>query len=121
MFEQEGNWQGIEMLPVADEMISEEVNEAHARLLWLSSAKDTKQIVNSEHLQQLIGLYDEKNMLVARLKAQCAHWRSTIHLTDKQKEMLTSLERSLVTFEKACYQGLVEIQKLVEAPQAVPC
>ena len=112
MFKQEGNWQGIEMLPVPDEMISEEINEAHARLLWLSSAKDTGQKVNSNHLKQFIEIYNEKSTQVTRLKAQCAHWRNTIHLTDKQKEMLTSLERSLVTFERACYQGLIEIQKM---------
>ena len=114
MFKQGGHWQGIEMLPVADEMISEEINEAHARLLWLSSAKDTGQTVNSNHLQQFVEIYDEKNTQVTRLKAQCAHWRNTIHLTDKQKEMLTSLEHNLVTFEKACYRGLIEIQKIFE-------
>ena len=104
--------QGIEMLPVVDDMIKQEIDESHARLLWLTSAKDDSQMINSNHLQQLVDIYDQKGVHIEKLKKQCAHWRNVHSLTLKQKEMLTSLERHLVVFEKSCYQGLTEIQQI---------
>jgi len=106
-------WQGIEMLPVVDEMISEEINDAHAELSWLSSAVSTNDDITNDHLQQLINRYEEKSTQADKLKEQCRLWRNTQYLSDQQKGMLTSLEGNLVRMEKVAQQVLMQIQKLI--------
>lgn len=103
-------WQGIEMLPVVDEMISKEINDSNDQLTFLSSANET---FTSDHLQQLIATYEEKSSQANILKEQCRLWRNTQHLSEQQKALLTSLESNLVRSEKISQQVLIQIQKLI--------
>ena len=106
-------WQGIEMLPVVDEMISDEINDAHAQLSWLSSTVSANDDMTNDHLQQLIDRYEEKSTQADKLKEQCRLWRNTQHLSDQQKDMLTSLEGNLVRMEKVAQQVLMQIKKIM--------
>lgn len=106
-------WQGIEMLPVVDEMISDEINDAHAQLSWLSSTVSANDDMTNDHSQQLIDRYEEKSTQADKLKEQCRLWRNTQHLSDQQKDMLTSLEGNLVRMEKVAQQVLMQIKKIM--------
>ena len=107
----ESFWQGIEMLPVIDEMVIENINDAHAQLSFLASKNQVKETLSNDQLQQLINTYEEKSNQAHLLKEQCRLWRNTQHLSDQQKLLLSSLELNLVRSEKVSQQILVEIHK----------
>ena len=113
VFKKAGIWQGIEMLPVVDEMISEEINDAHAQLAWLSSSVEANEVLTNDHLQKLIINYEEKSTQADKLKEQCRLWRNTQHLSEQQKEILTSLESNLVRIEKVSQQMLMQIKQIM--------
>lgn len=101
------------MLPVVDEMVSDDINDAHAQLTLLSKEQAEKEIFTNDHLQQLIDTYEEKSTQAHTLKEQCRLWRNTQHLSEQQKEMLSSLDTNLVKIEKVSQQILTQLQKLI--------
>ena len=104
-------WQGIEMLPVADEMVNEALITAEAQLTQLSEEKAIVDVFTNDHFQQLICSYEEKGEQARSLKEQCRAWRNTPHLSDRQKTMLSTLETNLVTLEKLSQKILIQIQQ----------
>lgn len=104
-------WQGIEMLPVADEMVSEALITAENQLAELSAGKAITDILTNDHLQQLINTYEEKGEQARALIEQCQVWRNTPHLNDRQKTMLSTLEVNLVALEKLAQKVLIQTQK----------
>jgi len=99
MMNQKVNFRGLEMLPIANEMVNDDINDAHAQLTVLTQDLLLSEIFTNDRLQGLVNTYTIKIAQTDYIKYLSQQWRNHAHLSDQQKNILNSLDLGILRME----------------------
>lgn len=107
----EVDYQGLAMLPMANEMLNADIDDAYSQLSMLSDDLPLNETLTNDRLENLINTYSVKITQTEYIKGLCRLWRRDVLLSDHQKNVLNSLELSVLRMESVTQKVLSHIQK----------